>query len=111
MSQTDFFGDLGRVMLVWQNRWVVGPREDGESTSSDLDLAGGKFLVVPAHPSLDVPNDLNDILASKRARRLHDICVAVFLVEDHLRESRPVPNIDEDESLALIAEGIDPATD
>ena len=65
----------------------------------------------PRRIPMNPPFASDDKLAAKRARQGDEFCGRIFKIEDDLAEAFTVTKIRKDESLALIAAGIDPAAD
>jgi hypothetical protein len=101
-------GDLRRFVLVGQDRRVLGVAEDFQLLGHDLDVARGQLRVDPAHPLADRPRDGNDVLPPQRPRLGDHGFVDVLQVEHDLRHPVTVPQVDEDQALALVAVGVDP---
>ena len=77
----------------------------------DLDLARRQPGVRPAHPFAHQTADGDDVLPAQPACGLDRGSVDVLEVEDDLCEPVAVAQVDEDETLALVAIGVDPASE
>ena len=69
-----------------------------------------QFVVGPTVPKTNLAFHANAVFAAKASGDLHQLAVGIFQIAHHLGESRSVSEIEEDQALALLSVGIDPAT-
>jgi hypothetical protein len=101
--------DLVRFMLIRQDRRRLGLVENLKLLSDDFDLAGGELPVRFAGASSHRALDRDDILSPQGAAGGDDVLIRILKIEDHLRQTIAIAKVDEDQALALIAVGVDPA--
>jgi hypothetical protein len=101
---------LRRVRPVLdRERWRLGPREERETRSDDLDLARRQIGVPLAlAPEDDRALDLDDVLAAGAGRGVDGLAGAARAVEHDLDDTGAVADVEEDELAEVPAPG-DPA--
>ena len=109
--QTLVFGDFVRLVVVGQNGGRLGLAEHLNAFGHQLNGAGLQFVVGPTVPKTDFAFHANAVFAAKTSGDLHQLAVGIFQIADHLGEPRSVPEIEEDQALALLSVRIDPATE